>query len=373
MNLLKVGQSIELQIERLAHGGPGVGRFEGIVIFVPLTAPGDKVRARITEVKKSFARAELDDILVRGPSRRKAPCPYYGECGGCNWQHVEYTEQLRQKQNAVHHLIGRNHPDAVLEPVRPSPSEWRYRRRVQLHTENGKAGFLKRGSHQIVDIKDCIITQEMVTARFEPLRLSSLLRRRKFEVGSDESGAPYEIDLEKDPYIFMQVNPQQNQNMITRVIDEVREAKVSRVFDLYCGAGNFSIPLAREFQHMPVLGIEASPASSQRGREKGSAHKMLSIETGDTATYLARQSTLTDAAVVMDPPRAGVEDKVLALLKRLRPKRIIYVSCHPATAARDWGRLSPEYKLLRVQPFDMFPQTDHIELISVLTDPARLD
>ncbi|HEX4922607.1 MAG TPA: class I SAM-dependent RNA methyltransferase, partial [Bdellovibrionales bacterium] len=350
-----------------------VGRHEGIVVFVPFTAPGDTVRARITEIKKNFARAELDDIIVRGPSRRKAPCPYYGDCGGCNWQHVEYAEQLRQKEAAVRHLIGRNHPEALIEPIIASPSEWRYRRRVQLHTEAGKAGFLKRASHQIIDIKDCIITQEMVTARFDGLRLAATSRRRKFEVGCDDNGAPYELDLEREPYVFMQVNPLQNQNMITRVIDEVREAKTDRIFDLYCGAGNFTIPLAREFPRTQVLGIEANPTSSQLGREKARPFKSLSIETGDTADFLARQTSLSDATVVMDPPRAGVEDKVLTLLKRLRPKRIIYVSCHPATAARDWMRLSPEYKLMRVQPLDMFPQTDHIELISVLTDPARLD
>lgn len=348
-----------------------MGRFEGMVVFVPLTAPGDLVTAELVEVKKNFATATLIQIEEPGPSRREAPCEYYGKCGGCNWQHVTYEEQLNQKNQMISHLISKKWPKAIRHPIMASENEWRYRRRVQVHAEKNVAGFLKRASHDIVDIKDCLITEERVTSKFESLKSGN--RRKKFEIVRKTNNEVEVIDLEKNPYMFMQVNESQNRKMIESVVEQVAKEKPNEILDLYCGAGNFSIPLAKKFPGIKVSGVEESPISSGEGRQRGSNLSNLEIVTDDTARFLKDCSSLRDAVVVMDPPRAGVSAEVIALLKHFKPKSIVYVSCHPATASRDWSALGPEYSLLQLTPFDMFPQTDHVELIATLSDPTRLD
>ncbi|MEQ1876101.1 MAG: TRAM domain-containing protein, partial [Bdellovibrionia bacterium] len=150
-----------------------MGRFEGVVVFVPLTAPGDFISCDIVEFKKTFATARLVEIKTAGPSRRQAPCPYYGKCGGCNWQHISYEEQLEQKNQMIQHLVAKKWPAARIEPTHQNTNEWRYRRRVQVHAENGKVGFLARGTHDIVDLEDCLIAQENVTAKFKEIRAGS--------------------------------------------------------------------------------------------------------------------------------------------------------------------------------------------------------
>jgi 23S rRNA (uracil1939-C5)-methyltransferase len=371
---LKPKDRIELRIERLAHGGSGVGRFEGMVVFVPLSAPGDTVLAELTEVKKNFAAANLIEVKSPGPTRRLAPCPYYGKCGGCSWQHVEYAEQLNQKNQMVAHLVSKKWPEAQIDPVVSSANEWRYRRRVQIHAESGRAGFLKRASHEIVDIEDCLITEEKVAAKLPEIKALARGSRKKFELVRQDNAKIKIIDLERDPYAFMQVNEEQNRNLIASVIARVETAKPNEIFDLYCGSGNFSIPLARYFPKIKVTGVESNSESSARGRDLGTHLENLEILTTDTVRFLKRRlDSMRNAVVVMDPPRAGAEPEVIELLKELEPKSIVYVSCHPATASRDWSSLAPSYSVLHITPFDMFPQTDHIELIATLSDPARLD
>jgi 23S rRNA (uracil1939-C5)-methyltransferase len=373
---LEPGQVVELQIERLAPGGNGVARHNGLVVFVPLTAPGDRIKASAEIVKKNFVVASLLEILEPGPTRREAPCPYYGICGGCNWQHVTYGEQLRQKQNQVERLALKANPEVELLFIEPSPSEWRYRSRVQIHSENKKAGFLKRGSDGLVDIKDCLITDPRVTANFENVRQESLKQRQKFELGVTDQGETYQINLEEDDYTFTQVNRAQNQKLVDDVVNQVGDSEF--ILDLYCGSGNFTVPLAQKLPKSRIVGVEESKKSIELAKQQSSGQPNLQFVAQESLQYLRKLPTLEGATVILDPPRAGCDDHVLRQLCEKGAYKIVYVSCNPATAARDWQFVTGRFQLVRVKPFDMFPQTDHVELVSTLvsrepSDPVRLE
>ncbi|MEQ1878367.1 MAG: methyltransferase domain-containing protein, partial [Bdellovibrionia bacterium] len=162
--------------------------------------------------------------------------------------------------------------------------------------------------------------------------------------------------------------------MVQAVVEKTASLEPDIILDLYCGAGNFTIPLAQKFPEAQVIGVEANPVSSEAGRERGKLLQNLQLITGDTAIFLKKQTPLpTKSVAVIDPPRAGAESAVITSLKKLGPSKILYVSCHPATAKRDILLFEPEYTLTRITSFDMFPQTDHVELIAELDASPRLD
>jgi 23S rRNA (uracil1939-C5)-methyltransferase len=369
---LAPGQIVELTVERLAQGGRGVARYDGFAVFVPMTAPQEKITARIDTVKKSFATATLLKIIEPSSFRRIAPCPYYGQCGGCNWQHVNYEEQLRQKDALVRHWVKRVNPEAVIESIEPSRSEFRYRSRSQVHVDNHRAGFLKRASHEIVDIDDCLITNEAASLKIRDLKDKS--KHGKFEIGLYENGEVYVLDLGRETYRFTQINRDQNSKMIEYVLSQAGRVTSDFIFDLYCGSGNFTIPLAEKFHKTSVVGVEENGAAIESARLASASIKNVTFYADDTAAFLSRQkANLTGSITVLDPPRSGCSEKVIDALLKNPPKLLIYVSCDPATATRDWSRLKNKFSLKRVKPFDMFPQTDHVELIATLTDHVRLD
>ena len=372
---------IKLSIEKLAIGGAGIARHDGMVIFVPRAAPQEEVLAKITLVKKNFAEAEILEVLKPSPERRTPPCPVAATCGGCNWQHLTEDEQRRQKYSLVLETIKKFNPDLDFEylPLQPSPRVLRYRNRIQPKSKNGRFGFFARNSHEIVDIKDCLITEEALTEKFQEVR--QWVAQKKSAPGvqrlemyiSEKEEVRYGLITDEDDGIgFSQVNRFQNEDLVKTALSWAAGEKYKRVFDLYAGSGNFTFPLAEQFPHSEVLGVELNPKLVEKARTR-TQDPRVRFFMSDVESYLRKTTISNEDLVVLDPPRAGCSEFSMRKLAESRPRRIIYISCHPVSLARDlkWFFAAAKeagipWKLSRVQTFEMFPQTDHVETIAEL-------
>lgn len=379
------GDRLKVTIERLSIGGRGVARAEGLVIFIPAVLPQEEVEIELTLVKKNFAEARAISLLQQSSMRIHPPCPVIEKCGGCNWQHISYEEQLRQKRELVTEALrkfsGYNIGEGVVAEVLASPKPFRYRNRIQLHHSGPRLGFHKRGSHELIDIDDCLITEEPLAEEIP--RLKKQLAHEKagrIELYLSADGKPCvrkpsreNGNSEPEEAAFSQVNTGQNQNLIKAVLETFTtilvNSKVHRIYDLYAGSGNFSLPLAQAHSEIPITAVELSQESVDRARSllETLPSQQLRFECKDVEAFLHSEQPQADDVVVLDPPRTGCSPNVIRLLGEASPKHIIYISCHPVTLARDLGLLRTHgYRLKTIRPFDMFPQTDHVETIAHL-------
>ncbi|HWU41885.1 MAG TPA: TRAM domain-containing protein [Bdellovibrio sp.] len=373
---------IKVKIEKMAIGGAGVARHDGLVIFVDQAAPDDELLIELTTKKKNFAEARIIEILKPGPSRRAAPCPYASVCGGCNWQHIDETEQRRQKELLVFETIKKFNPTLEFEylPLKASPRSLRYRNRIQPKFSNSKFGFFARNSHEIVEIDDCLITEETLTQQFSSAKKwaaekhSKELLRLEMYI-SDKEEVRYGLITDEDDGIgFSQVNRFQNVDLLETSLDwsESKSQTYHQIFDLYAGAGNFTFPLLNKYKSSSVTAVELNPKLVERGRAQ-SNDKRLRYFLSDVESFMRRAQVTEQDLVLLDPPRAGASEYIMRALAAAKPQKIIYISCHPVSLARDlkWffeetHKLGHHYRLNRVQAFEMFPQTDHVETIAEL-------
>lgn len=357
-----------LTIDRLAFGGEGVGRCEGKVVFVPGTAPGDRVRVRVLSDHGRFERAGLVEVLQRSPDRVEPPCAVFGLCGGCQWQHLTYEAQLRWKEEILRESILRvgKIEGATILPVKPATSAWNYRRRIRLKVDGeGRIGFYGFRSHEVVPFEDCRIADPRLNEKLKEIRSDGKRPRGEFELSLDGS----------DKTFFSQVHGEQNEELIQTVLEmafgnaDPAFARKKTVVELYAGSGNFTFSLAERVGQ--VVAVEENSRSVQEGRR-------LSVETGfknidwieGTAEWglkrVYRQRLAVDL-LILDPPRRGAKE-TLDLIPLIRPRQIVYVSCDPVTLARDLKDLvRRHYRLEKIQPVDMFPQTYHIESVAQLS------
>ncbi|MBS1969000.1 MAG: class I SAM-dependent RNA methyltransferase [Bdellovibrionales bacterium] len=382
------GQQITVTIEKLAIGGSGIARHDGFVVFVPDAAPGDELLVEITLKKKNFAEAQIVQVLKPGPSRRTPPCPIADRCGGCNWQHLEESEQRQQKQIMVQEILKKFLPghDFNYLPIQKSPS-LRYRNRIQPKYHRGKFGFFARRSHEIVEAPDCPITEEKITNEFA--RIKSEMDKKyanskdiqRLEIYLDQYEKPQWLLMgeEKEGVGFSQVNRFQNEDLLRTALDWSRGPQYERIFDLYAGSGNFTFPLAAQYPNLPVTAAELDSKLVQRAKDKiqkdDSLNKRVLFYLSDVESFMKKTKFQPKDLVLLDPPRAGADEAVMQALARAGVERIIYISCHPASLARDLKYFfatqeqtssSRKLKLRRVQCFEMFPQTDHVETIAEL-------
>jgi len=388
------GSKIKLHIDRLSVGGRGVGRAENVVIFVPDVCADEDVEVEITNVKKNFAEARLLQILKPASSRIVPPCPVAGVCGGCNWQHVAYPEQLKTKRELVRESLRKFSgfdvsSESLVQPVIPSPRPLRYRNRIQLHHKPDVIGYFKRGSHDLVSIDDCPIAEEAIANQIPVLRQSlSAERPGRIEVfvAEDESvhtrggGLPAEDDEGGLSFAFSQVNTQQNRNLVSVVVGAFVSKFIDQekplIFDLYAGSGNFTFPLAKAFSGARVTAVELNRESVERGsvrtRDEFGKHDIRWVQS-DVGAFLSETQIPKGSAVLLDPPRAGCDPAVVQAIASSPLAFVAYVSCHPVTLARDLKFFREAgWTLESVQPFDMFPQTDHVETLVVLTRPPSV-
>lgn len=344
---------IDLPITDVAFGGKGVARHEGKVYFIPFVIPGERVRARVVRDKKKFAEAELLEVLEPSPDRVEPPCPYFGQCGGCAYQHLAYPAQLAIKQRQVEQTLRRvgRLEEVPMRPIVPSPAEYGYRNRIRVHVEGGCTGFFAHGSHNLVDIEQCIISVPAVNESLHDLRQSSV------PVGD------YTLTARGRGEFFEQTNTEVAIAMVEAVRACVSEGR-QLVVDAYCGAGFFARRLVDKAER--IVGIEENQYAVEYA--KRTAGEREQYVGGDVAVHLGEVLAGAESArttVVLDPPAAGISPRVGDLLLGNPPAEIVYVSCDPATLARDLGLLCRStYRLESVTPLDMFPQTAEVEVVA---------
>ncbi|MDA0749310.1 MAG: class I SAM-dependent RNA methyltransferase [Verrucomicrobia bacterium] len=367
-----IGDIVTLNITDVAFGGEGVGRHEGFVVFVPFVITGEKVRARITEIHKQFARAELMEVLEPSAHRIDSTCHYYGECGGCQYQHIEYNEQLNIKRKQVSDLferIGGQSKD-IVQPAVGCPIPYGYRNRIMVRTQYNRdtkamnVGFLRYHSRLVVDIPECAIAEPELNESLKEVRIDP---PRKNGIKFTLRAFPKDWDLPPDS--FFQVNYHQLPNMVGAVADCLKAAGTKFLIDAYCGVGFFSLSLADVVES--YIGVEVDHRAIQSARKNAESMQRLNgsfIEatTEEVIEELVKKYHPEATTIILDPPRKGCHASILEVLRRARPKQIIYVSCQPATLSRDIKALCADelFEVNQVIPLDMFPQTQHVECVT---------
>jgi len=347
------GTELTVHITDIAYGGDGIGRHEGCVVFVPFTIPGEEVRVRVTQARRQWARATLVEVLRASPDRVAPPCPLFTRCGGCAYQHMAYDRQLAVKTAQVAETLRRIGKLSAppVEPARPSPSIYSYRNRITVHIEPPNIGFRGTNPREVVDVQECLLADEAVNNALRRLRTKKHPRPGPATLRSDPAGQG-----------FRQVNDGAAESLAAIVAAMAGSAAL--LIDAYCGAGFFAKRLRASFTRL--LGIDWDPRSIEAARRDASPGEEYLA--GDAAELLPAALETTDSTVVLlDPPAQGLSPAVIDTILAAQPARLVYVSCDPATLARDLAKLSPVYDLLRAAPIDMFPQTASIETACLLT------
>jgi tRNA/tmRNA/rRNA uracil-C5-methylase (TrmA/RlmC/RlmD family) len=351
---------VDLKIEDIAFGGKGVGREQGKATFVPYTIEGELVSAEIVREKKQFAEAELVEVKESSPHRVTPECPYFGRCGGCAYQHVGYEHQLAIKWRQVRDVLQRigKLKDIPLRPIIPSPKQFGYRNRITVHAQDGVIGFFRRDSHRLIDVEQCPISCDEVNRELMDLR------RRNPRDGH------YTLRTSSSRRVFSQTNDEVADGLRSLIVDLVPPNQ-NLLIDAYCGAGFFAKALLDKFER--VIGIDWDKFAIAAAKED--ATKKETYIAGDVEEELARSDGFSAAeggtgrlgnrrslTLIVDPPATGLGANARKEILNIAPTTLIYVSCNPATLARDLKELHGKFTINSVTPLDMFPQTAEIEV-----------
>lgn len=377
-------EEVEVTVDQLVAGGDGLGRFEGIPLFIPRSAPGDRLRVRLVERKPGYGRAEIVEILEPGPGRRTPPCPFFEDCGGCDLQHLEDERQVLLKAEAARETLqrlGGVELEAVPEVIHGTP--WGYRLRTQLQTrtteEGGvEVGYFQRASHDLVAIDQCPILMpelEQLLLHLPSELADKTPRRLDLTAGEDGSvttapvveGLPHgevswtvgDHEMTYDARVFFQAHRELLEPLVERAVGPW---KGETAFDLYAGVGLFSLPLATRYAQ--VTAVEGDRVATRFCRNNARRNRLPDVNVVHKVVERWIDELPEDAdRVLVDPPRAGLHRDVRQTLYHRPPKRLTYVSCHAATLARDLKTLTKWLQVEDVTLFDLFPQTGHMEVV----------
>ena len=401
----------DVSINNLVYKGNGIGRLaDGRVVFVPFTMPGEKVRIRLIEEKPRFARAELLEVLEPAPQRITARCSHYTYCGGCHYQHMDYPAQLEIKSSILQEQLARI---GGLEDIPPleitgaASASWNYRNQIQFHlTHEGKLGFQRAQSNQTCAIRECHLPIEPIHKLWPQINIEPIpgLKRISIRSGLDgelmlvlESPDPRQLDFKIDDRdisvvqkgregkrvlagndhitmevlgkrfrvsagSFFQVNTLQASALVRQILSTLVLNDTMTVLDVYCGVGLYSAFLAPKVKRL--VGIEISPEACEDFSRNLDEYEHVSLYEAPAADVLSRIN-FNPEVILVDPPREGLDEQTMAGVLAQSARHLVYVSCDPATLARDAKRLvSGGYRLEEITLFDMFPQTYHIESVS---------
>jgi len=371
---LALGNKLTLRITDIAFGGEGVARMGDFVVFVPFVALGEEVEAEVTELKKRYARARLLRVVAPSPERIEPACRYFGECGGCQYQHLAYSAQLQLKHKQIGDLferIGRFNRELVA-PVIPCPQPYGYRNRIMIRSQWDKfkqglnIGFIRADNRLVVDVEECLIAEPALNEQIKHVRAHPPPKGGiKVVLRTQPQG------WEVPPDSFFQNNPLLLPRLVEAVRDCLRQAETRHLLDVYCGVGFFSVELGQLIDSF--VGVELDRLAIQAARKNAAARGLTNGEfvagaAEDLLPAIMSRFPAQTTTVLLDPPRKGCQPETLQMLRRVRPAQLIYVSCHPATMARDLKVLCDEgvFELARVIPLDMFPNTQHVECVGDL-------
>ncbi len=383
------GEPLEVTIERILPGGAGLAHADGQTLLVALAAPGDRVRVRVERTQGRVSFASIVEIVEPSAVRVVPPCPYFGRCGGCDFQQLSYEAQLAAKVEIIRDCLRRIARLDFTEDIHitPSPSAWNYRARAQWQRDpvRHRLGYFERASHRVCDIAACPVLVPELETTLEALRVqmkedSLPDELTEFQAVAGDEGAslappaPHLPTREVSRLIaghryrfsaegFFQINHALLDPLVAFAIGDARG---DTAVDLYCGAGLFTLPLAQFFTR--VFGVEANSAAIHFARRNLADAGLCNatFEVSRVADWLSKTTASLPPVdfLLLDPPRAGAEDETVKGILALRPGHISYVSCDPATLARDLkALLAGGYTLDALAAFDLFPQTHHVETV----------
>jgi tRNA/tmRNA/rRNA uracil-C5-methylase (TrmA/RlmC/RlmD family) len=398
-------QELELTIEKLTNLGQGLARHgeEKWVIFVPFALPGEKVRVRIFRNHANYSDCDLLEIIEPSPHRVEPACPLFGECGGCQYQNFAYSEQISWKQQQVTELL--LHMGGIrfdVQPIIASPKEYGYRSKITPHFQKPSKrdkdsitaiGFLKNGRrNELIDVPQCPIAMDNINETLPKTRDFVFKNAQRYKKGAtlllracDEGVLTDSKDIATETVgnlkfqflagDFFQNNPFILPAFTDYVAAEAAASGATHLVDAYCGSGLFCISAAHKFQ--TATGIEISESSIAWATKNAALNKIenCNFHAGTVEDIFAgvadNTKTGNDFAVIIDPPRKGSSIEFLQQLFTFRPRAVVYVSCNPSTQMRDLKEfLAAGYELQKVQPFDLFPQTRHLECVMTLVDKS---
>jgi tRNA/tmRNA/rRNA uracil-C5-methylase (TrmA/RlmC/RlmD family) len=372
------GDHLCTTIESIAYGGDGVARVDGFVVFVPFTAVGEEVEIELVEVKKSFARGRVVHVMRRSPDRVEPPCRYFGNCGGCQYQHLRYEAQLQLKRVQIQEVLERlgGLTDLAVDPVLPCPAPFGYRNRIMVRSQwdrtiqSLRIGFIRTDNRFVVDVEECLIAEPALNERLREVRRNP----------PPKGGIKVTLRLppenwEVPPDSFFQNNYHALPTLVALVRERLRESGVRFLIDAYCGVGFFGVECADLVERFTGVEIDRTAIkAARRNLER------RGISTGDFVAGSAEEwipailqrFPAGQTAVVTDPPRTGCAPEFIQSLRESPLRQVLYISCHPATLARDLKALCEGniYRIARVTPLDMLPQTQHVECV---VDLRRVD
>jgi 23S rRNA (uracil1939-C5)-methyltransferase len=387
----------EVTVEKLVYGGDGLARLDGRVVFAPFVLPGERIRAEALDEKPGMVRARAVEVLEPAAERVPAPCPYFGRCGGCHYQHSPYEYQLRAKREIlVEELrrLGKISPPEEIAVISADP--WGYRNRAQFHIHNGRVGYLEARSHRLCAVAECPVSSPAINRAIAALNEMARNPRwprfvRSLEVFTDErqvqlnvletdrpvarrffewcaesipgfvNGAlDYEDRFRVSPAAFFQVNRFLHGRLVEAAIEG---AQGESALDLYAGVGLFSLALAGRFGRVTAVESGAAAANDLEFNAQRAGLNNVRVARGTTEQFLAGLDRTPDFAL-LDPPRAGIGKGVVHRLGELKIPRLAIVACDPATLARDLaGLLASGYRIEAMTLVDLFPQTYHLETV----------
>lgn len=412
---IKIDEIYDVKITSLENEGAGVCKINGMIVFVPKTLPGEKVRIRITEKKKNFARGKIVEILESSDKRIESKCPYYEECGGCNLRHQTSKENLKFKKEKVENALKRiGKLNVKVEDTVPSFKEDNYRNKVSFKVEDDRIGFYGEGTYQLIDINYCFLAQKQINDLLSVIKkylkinkneiknitirygnamdellidiyslndkdikildylttninnLISIIFNDKVVYGNGyikeiSNGLMFDVSAKS----FFQVNSVQTEKLYDEIVKVANLSKDDVVLDLYCGTGTITSIISKHVKK--VIGIEIVEDAIFNAKKNLKINNINNVKfiCGDAAKEISKIKEKVDV-VIVDPPRKGIDRKAIAIMKKLSPKKIVYVSCNPVTMARDLSYLNDLYDVKKVIPVDMFPNTSHVECVCVL-------
>lgn len=383
---------MEVKIEKLDHYGRGIGKINNKTVFVNNALENEIVEIKITKEKKNFCEATVCKYIKTSEKRKIPICPYYELCGGCQLLHLSYEEQLKFKENKVKEILKKfaNIKEDIIKPIVKSEEEYYYRNKITLQVDK-KIGLYQEKSNDIIPINYCYLVsngmndsiKDLIKEDFSSYKGNIVIKETTqkdklifYNLNKYYSNPKFinkDYILEKmgnftfkiSPQSFFQVNTKQAIKLYQKVKEYADLKGKEIILDLYCGTGTIGIFLSEKAKK--VIGIEICKEAVEDAKENSKINQVDNCEffCGDAQIEIEKIKEKVDI-IIVDPPRSGLTEREINYFKRLNPQKIIYVSCDPITFARDLNILKNDYEIKEITPFDLFPQTYHVECVCIL-------
>lgn len=363
----------EVTIIDYDHHGRGMAKINEKIVFIPNTMIGEIVKIKITKNKKKYMEAEVIEYIKESKTRVKGLCPYYEKCGGCDILHLPYNEQLEFKENKIKNIISRYLKEEIkINNIICSDKQFNYRNKVTLHAKDKKIGYYEKNTNNIIPINNCLLLDSSLNnyiKTVDKLKDELILRTNGKDILDNNNSFiiknigeyRYLISLES----FFQVNDNVTFKLYEKIKQYCAATKKDNILDLYCGTGTIGIYLSKYCNS--VLGIEINKQAIIDANKNKELNNINNIDfIASDVSKVINKIKFKPSIIVVDPPRAGLDEKTIKEIIKMNPNKLVYVSCDPMTLVRDLNILKYYFKIEELTPFDMFPNTYHVECVCIL-------